>query len=414
MLASVAIFKNIISQVSKYSLGALGELPKLKRGSYKFIGLGKSAGPLCECLIDQQGGEGLVFTKKAHGRHHAKLEYYEGGHPHIDEDSFANGRMLYRFLQDLNPDDVLIICLTGGASAVVELPAKGLEKKEVIELNKRLVYSGKDIASMNLLRKEVSLIKNGGILSMASCNNIITYMVSDVPYSGEEMWSAVGSSPTIFSKPDETKLKILKDEFCHDLKSVNEFFIENRDEELRLKKAKGIEGKRIQYREVASYEVMKQFCTLLLPAASIENKPFSGLLDNKLKDWLSELKNKGNGEYISGGEWTVEAPLTGKGGRCTHFVLLAAKLIFEDLILGTTDVEIIGIATDGSDGDTDCAGAWIDYKTYQESQKLELDVSKYLLEFNSYEYFQTMGALIKTGPTQTNIMDLRYIRVFSP
>ncbi len=414
MVASVATFKDIISQVCKYSLSSLGELPKLNKGTYKFLGLGKSAGPLCECLVDQQGGEGIVFTKKDHGRHHPKLEYYEGGHPHINNYSFANGRLLYRFLQELNPDDVLIVCLTGGASAVVEIPAKGIEKEDLIELNDRLVYSGKDIALMNLLRKEVSLLKNGGLIALANCKQVITYMVSDVPYSGDDMWSCVGSSPTYFREPDEKIISKLVDEYCEELASIQNFFSEGSAKKLRLKKESGLEGKKLIYREVASYEIMKQFCSFLFPAAQMEAKPFAGNLEDELAPWLDQLKEKGNGEFISGGEWSVAATRDGHGGRCTHFVLLAAKLIYEDLILGTTDVEIIGIATDGTDGDTDGAGAWIDYKTYQESQKIGLKIDQVLEEYRSYDFFKTMGTLIKTGPTKTNIMDLRYIHVFSP
>jgi len=414
MLATVATFKDIISHVTKYSIGALDELPKLKKGSYKFLGLGKSAGSLCESLVDLYGGEGVVFTKKNHAQHHPKLEYYEGGHPHIDDNSFANGRVLYRFLQDINPDDVLIVCLTGGASAVVELPAKGIKKSELVELNNRLVHSGKDISIMNMLRKEVSLIKNGGLLSLVKCKEVITYVVSDVPFQGEEMWATVGSSPTYYKAPDSEVLKDLIANYCKGLPSILDFFANKKDKELRSKKEQGVESSTVQYKEIANYEILKQYCSSLIPGAQIVSEPFRGVLEDGIANWLLELKEKGNGEFISGGEWTVTAPEEGVGGRCTHFVLLASKLIYEDLILGTTDVEIISIATDGGDGDTDCAGAWMDFKTYQESQKLGLSIGQFLDEYRSYDFFKSMGTLIKTGPTKTNIMDLRYIHVFSP
>jgi glycerate-2-kinase len=106
---------------------------------------------------------------------------------------------------------------------------------------------------------------------------------------------------------------------------------------------------------------------------------------------------------ISGGEAYLEVPSYAlKGGRNTHFVASFAKRIYKDPKL--RDINILSFATDGTDGDTDCAGAYINYELY-----ISLNVDKYLKNFDTFHYFEKLGTLIKTGPTKSNVMDLRII-----
>jgi len=336
------------------------QLP-VKNDLYVF-GVGKSSSFEVKAIVDLINQTELsnslkgvyALTKRGHGVKD-DFKQWEGDHPLVSKLNIENSKEFIFELENVKPNDSVIFLISGGTSSLLEIPRVGLSFEELQRKHEALLNSGLNINEMNRQRKLLSQVKAGGLLKSISTNNIVQLITCDIP---NENLSDVGSGPLISEDRNIFSLKV----------------------------------------QSASI-LLEKLCT---QANRVNLGVFDGQIDELAKELLKMNFEKGK-YYIGGGEATVTIEhFDGLGGRNTHFVLLMAQQLYKNPDL--RDLKICSIGTDGSDGPTDAAGAYIDYTLFQ-----TLDCDDYLEAFDSYNYFKKLGTLIKTGPTKTNVMDIRMI-----
>jgi hydroxypyruvate reductase len=278
----------------------------------------------------------------------------EGDHPILTDKNLEMTLGFIDHLKAIKEEDSLIFCLSGGGSALLELPKPDFSLDEIQELNQNLLYSGKSILEVNKERKKYSQVKGGGLRRFIETKNIIQLVTSDIP--GDDI-NFVSSGP--LGNGDFESVVTMSSEIIID--------------------------------------------ALCEKSDRIKGEVYDCSLEEALNVFKVNLPERGKC-LVSGGEIPVRvsSKKAGAGGRNTHFVLSLAEQIFRDP--KNHDIKIMSLATDGEDGNTDCAGAYLDYELFQ-----KLNSKDYLDTFSSYDYFQKIGCLIKTGPTGSNVMDLRFI-----
>ncbi len=294
------------------------------------------------------------LTKYGH-RVNENFKQWEGDHPLVSEKNIKNSLEFTDELKKIKVQDSIIFLTSGGTSSLLEIPSEELTFDQLQEKHQRLLDSGLNINEMNRQRKLLSQVKGGGLLNFIATENIVQLVTCDIP--NEEL-ADVGSGPLIGAH--------------HWAKTI-----------------------------------MTQSASLLLDKLCVQpNRINQGVFDGHVSELIHLLESssfKKGQFYIGGGEATITvSPKGGLGGRNTHFVLAMAQHFY--LNPKNHDLKICSIGTDGSDGPTDAAGAYIDYNLYK-----SLDPKSYLDNFDSYHYFEKLGTLIKTGPTKTNVMDIRMI-----
>ncbi len=229
-----------------------------------------------------------------------------------------------------------------------------------------------NINAMNQVRKSISQIKNGGLRNYIPTDNIIQFITCDIPNAD---LSDVGSGPLLSKNINLREVNSYLEKFDIKLNETDNSVV-----------------------NVKSY--ISQSAEILLQLMSVPQKMINkGIYDGGLEELISLQKK--DFTFLSGGEATLTVPpQAGKGGRNTHYVLAMASELyrFEE----NRDIHILSFGTDGTDGPTDAAGAYINYALYS-----KLDSVQYLRNFDSYTFFEKIGSLIKTGPTRTNVMDIR-------
>lgn len=316
----------------------------------------------------------LAYTKLNHTVDDPEIYQLEGDHPFLTQRNIDNSKIFLEHLQKVPKNSAVFFLLSGGASALLELPVDELSLEQVQDKYKKLLESGKSISEVNLYRKAMSKTKNGGLLAYIQSKTIIQFITCDIP---NENLADVGSGPLIYQTIPNEIFKNLNIEPKNQSynKPVNSFLTNSAS--MLLKQFKG------------SSDIV---------LGRIYDTSVQGIID----DLMKELPEKGQ-MHISAGEGSIKLPEKhGKGGRNTHFVLAMAQRLYKDS--KNRDLKIMSFGTDGTDGPTDAAGAFIDYEIYQNNNPKE-----YLKNFDSYNYFKKVNTLIYTGPTKTNIMDIRCV-----
>lgn len=330
------------------------------KGKVNIFGLGKGASfdvAALRKLFFENGlvdnlGECLSYTTEGNTVDDSFSQLF-GDHPIVTDRNLENTKKFLKKLQTLPEKSSLIFCLSGGGSALLELPKDGLCLQDLRETQKSLIQSGKNIMEINKGRSLLSQVKAGGLLNFIPTRNIIELITSDVP--GNDL-DFVSSGPL------------------------------NGGGHIRV--------------------LIQSSEQLLGELTSSSNRINGGVLNTSLETALNlfqKLSLAKNQIHISGGEITIDVPSrAGVGGRNTHFVLALASLLYKDKV--NHDLKIMSMGTDGVDGETDAAGAFIDYSHFKKNPSKE-----YLKNFDSYNYFKKVGTLIKTGPTKSNVMDIRFL-----
>ncbi len=338
------------------------------KGRIHIFGLGKAASfevqALRNLMIDSplkgKVGSAVSYTKKGHLCDDDNILQLAGSHPLITEENIDLTKVFVDYIGQVPDNDTLIFLLSGGGSALLEWPIDGMNFDQLQDEHARLLSSGLGINEMNAKRKELSQVKNGGLMKFINTRNILQLITCDIP--NENIFD-VSSGPLL-----DNRIDLTMQPQSYITQSASKL-VDHLSSEVNIQ-SKGI---------------------------------FDGSVDELIKQCALDLPPIGEC-YISGGEGTVTIPENAKGigGRSTHFVLALAQRIYEDD--KNQDVHILSMGTDGNDGPTDAAGAYINYSIYKEYRSKE-----YLQNFDSYHYFEKTGTLIKTGATQNNLMDLRFI-----
>ena len=386
------------------------------------VGTGKATSAMAQAIeeiFDDRITKGIITTKYGHRLPLKKTEIIEAGHPLPDRKGYEGAKKIQRLLKDSGPKDLVIFLLSGGGSALLPFPSGQIDLKEKQEVTQFLLDCGADINEINTIRKHISKIKGGWLAKWAYPSTVIGFILSDVV--GDHL-DVIGSGPTV---PDpstfEEALEILKKynllneispSIRRHLQSGKEGKVEEtpKPQEVIFDRVyNSLLGSNILALLAAKEEAMALGFNTLILSSSIEGDTREAARFHTAI--AKEVISTGNpiqkpACILSGGETTVTIKGKGLGGRNQEFALAGALEIS-----GADKVVLLSGGTDGTDGPTDATGAVADHTTVQRGKSLGLDPNFYLENNDAYPFFEKLGDLLITGPTHTNVMDVRILLV---
>jgi len=386
------------------------------------IGMGKAAASMASAIEDILGyliTAGIVNVKYGYSVPLKIIKVNEAGHPVPDENGLRGTREIIDLLHRSGREDLVICLISGGGSALLSLPAGDITLQDKQELTTLLLNCGATIHEINALRKQISSVKGGRLARLAYPSTLISLILSDV--IGDNL-DVIASGPTV---PDTRSF--------HDcLKIINKYKLKEEaprtvieyiekgciggheetpkpDDTVFERTQNVIIGNNIAAVKAANQKSLDLGYNTLILSTYIHGETEEVA---KVHTAIAEeILSSGNpiekpACIISGGETTVTIEGKEKGGRNQEFALAAAIHIE-----GLKDVVVLSAGTDGTDGPTDAAGATADGTTVSRAYGLGLDPYAYLSDNDSYNFFKPLGDLLITGPTYTNVMDVRVLLV---
>jgi len=392
-------------------------------GRVLVVGGGK-AGATMAVAVEQVLGNrvtaGVVNVKYGHVAPTSTVKIVEAAHPVPDEQGLAGTRQMLELLEGADEQDLVVTVISGGGSALVDLPVDGITLDDMKALTDALLRSGATINEINTIRKHLSQVKGGGMARIASPATVVSMILSDVVgnpldfiASGptvpdtttfKDAWGVVGQYGLTdgVPKPIAERLKAgLRGEIPDTLKEGDPVFA------------------RVQNVVVASNELAAESAAAKARELGFNTMLLSTFVEGEAREIAKlyagvarEIQAYGRplarpACLIAGGETTVTVRGGGKGGRNQEMALSAALKI-----AGMENVMIVPSATDGNDGPTDATGAIADGSTVARAVAMGLNPAEYLAQNDAYHFFEKLGDLIITGPTNTNVNDLTFVYVF--
>jgi glycerate 2-kinase len=386
------------------------------------IGAGKASASMAKAVeraLGRRISGGLINVKYGHTDKLKRIELNECGHPKPDEAGVRGAARVAAIAEQAGERDLLIAVISGGGSALLPAPAATVALGEKQAITGLLLDCGANIHEINAVRKHISSIKGGQLARLAFPATVISLLLSDV--IGDDL-DVIGSGPTA---PDAST-------FADALSILRKYGIDARAPASVLARLEqGVAGEvpetpkpgdpalsRTQNVVVGSNILAVNAAARKARELGFRVMVLSTFIEGETRDVArmhaaiaKQARLYGQPArapvcFISGGETTVTMQGHGKGGRNQEFALAAAI----DLA-GLEDVLVLSAGTDGTDGPTDAAGAIADGKTCERAMKLGLAAKNYLANNDSYNFFKPLGDLVITGPTNTNVMDVRVILV---
>jgi glycerate 2-kinase len=399
-------------RLDKNVLVAGGERYRLSafRNVY-IIGAGKASAQMAravERLLGARVTDGLINVKDGHGAKLQRVQINECGHPIPDRRGVAGARRIAEIARQAGPDDLVVALISGGASALLPLPAPPITLAEKQKTTRLLLHCGASIHEINCVRKHMSLIKGGQLARLAYPATLLTLILSDV--IGDDM-DVIGSGPSV---PDGSTFAdaraILEKYRIPDLLPLAAKETPKPGDKIFEKTRNVIVGSNALAVDAAAEEARRLGFHTLVLSTFIEGEARE--VARVHAAIAKEIHASGRPVsrpacVISGGETTVTIRGKGLGGRNQEFALAAAI----DIAGLGNNMLILSGGTDGTDGPTDATGAVADGTTLARGQALGLDADAYLRNNDSYRFFEATGDLIKTGPTGTNVADIHLILV---
>jgi hydroxypyruvate reductase len=372
-----------------------------------------------EGLLGDRLRGGHVIVKYGHGGPATHVTIHEAGHPIPDEAGVRATRTLIDFVVGRGPRELLICLISGGGSALSPAPVEGLTLAEKQEVTRLLLACGATIHEMNALRKHISQIKGGKLARLASPATLITLVLSDVV--GDSL-DVIASGPTV---PDTSTfadcLQILRKYQLLDQvpTAISRHLEAGLSGAVPETPKPGdavfdhtqtvIIGRNLQALEAASRRatVLGYHPLILSSAIEGETREVAKVHAGIAKEVLaSGHPITAPACILSGGETTVTLRGQGQGGRNQEFALALALDIHN-----VPGIAALSGGTDGTDGPTDAAGAVADWTTCARAEQHGLHPREALEHNDAYPFFERLGDLVITGPTQTNVMDVRILLI---
>jgi glycerate 2-kinase len=393
------------------------------------VAFGKTAPAMAVSLAKTLGGRltgGIVAAPPGPTFAANNIRFLSAAHPLPDLNSVRSGREILRLAGEAGPKDLLFVLISGGGSALVCLPASPVTLTEKREITGKLLRAGADITELNAVRKHLSAIKGGRLAEAAYPARVVNLVLSDV--IGNDLES-IASGPSFWdSSTYAGAVRVLKK--YHLWRSA--------PSSVRVVLEEGSLGRRKEtlrrgdkaFRRVSTAIIGDNLLALRGAARRAKELGWqpdiltagdSGEAREASRRYVSLLAGLASPEdgvrrrlcLLAGGELTVRVRGRGRGGRNTEFALAAllemARSPRKDFVY-----LIASVGTDGRDGSGDAAGAWVTEATIERAVRLGLDPERYLRDNDSYSFFQKAGGLIVTGPTRTNVMDIRLFLLASP
>lgn len=383
-------------------------LPEPPKGRTIAVGAGKAAAKMARAVEDHWPGplSGLVVTRYGYGVPCRRVEVVEAGHPVPDAAGEAAARRILAMVEGLTADDLMLCLLSGGASALLALPAPGLTLEDVQVVTRALLRAGATIADINCVRKHLSAIKGGRLAAAAFPARVATLAISDVP--GDDP-AVIGSGPTV---ADPTSYADARRVFTRYALSpppaVATYLHLSRDETPKPGDPRLARG---SYRLVARPRDALAAAAAAARAEGMNPVVLGDAIEGEARlvaahqAALARTSAAGT-VLLSGGEATVTVHGEGRGGPNTEF-LLALALALD----GAPGIHALAADTDGTDGTEDNAGAAIGPGTLARLRAKGLDPASLLADNDAWTAFAAIGELLVTGPTFTNVNDFRAILV---
>jgi hydroxypyruvate reductase len=386
------------------------------------VGLGKAGAPMAaavEEILGDRIARGVVVTKYGHVQPTKTIRIHEAGHPVPDDAGIAGAQAVLDHVAGLGPDDVVLVLISGGGSALTPAPVTGITLAEKQALTKALLACGADIREMNTLRKHVSRIKGGQLARAAAPARVFTLILSDIV--GDPL-DAIASGPTVPDPRTYTDALAILDKYRirPDIPASIRAHLEagatgkvpetpKPDDPLFARVKSVMVASNIQALEAAKAEAQRLGFQAMILSSFIEGETRE--IARMHAALALEVRASGHPCrppvcLITGGETTVTLKGKGKGGRNQEFALAAALDV-----AGLPGVVILSAGTDGTDGPTDAAGALADGDTVARAMAAGLSPRTALDGNDAYPFFQRLGDLLITGPTRTNVMDVRLVLV---
>jgi hydroxypyruvate reductase len=385
-------------------------------------GAGKASASMAlaiEQIFGNRITQGIITAKYGHTLPLKKTTIIEAGHPIPDQEGFEGAKKIQRMLRASGPGDLVIFLLSGGGSALLPLPVEGITLEEKQQVTQLLLDCGADIGEINTIRKHISQMKGGWLARWAYPSTVIGFILSDVV--GDPL-DVIGSGPTVsdpstyedaweilrkFDLVDKVAPSIQKHLFMGKEGKVQE--TPKPGEPVFEKVHNMIIGSNILALRSAEHEASSLGLHTMVLSSSIvgdtrEAARFHSAIAKEVLSSGHPLPRPAC--IISGGETTVTIKGNGLGGRNQEFALASALEI-----QGLEKIVLLSGGTDGTDGPTDAAGAIADYTTVERARAIGLNPKTHLENNDSYSFFQKLGDLLVTGPTHTNVMDVRIILV---
>ncbi len=386
------------------------------------LGAGKASAAMAKALeriLGSRVSAGLINTKYGHLEKLKRIELNECGHPVPDQAGIDGAARIAALASACGPRDLVFWVISGGASALMPLPASGIPLEEKQTTTRLLLACGATIHEINAVRKHISGIKGGQLARLAAPATVVSLMLSDV--IGDSL-DVIGSGPTA---PDPST-------FASAWAVIEKYGIAGKiPAPVAARMRAGIRGeiedtpksgdacfRKTQNLIVGSNRLAVDAAALRARELGYRPVVLSTFIEGETKDVAAmhaaiarEAAVSGRPAkppvcLISGGETTVTIRGEGLGGRNQEFALAAALSLD-----GLPGVVAFSGGTDGTDGPTDAAGAIADGLTVQRARILGLNPADALAANDSYHFFEALGDLVKTGPTGTNVMDVRLMLV---
>lgn len=389
------------------------------------VGAGKAAAPMAEAVVAvvaPRPVEGIVIVPEGYAAPAGPVAVREAGHPIPNGAGLRATTEILDLLATTDERDLVIAVLSGGGSALLVAPEDGLELDDVTTTTEALLRSGAPIAAVNAVRKRLERVKGGGLARAAAPATLIGLVISDVVGGSLDV---IASGPTV---PDQSSWQDAAEVIARyrlaealpprvlerirrgvagaeapPLTAGDPVFANARTAVIADNRLAALAARRAA--EAAG------FATLLL-TTSLEGE--ASVVGQVLASILRETRASGSPLappccLIAGGETTVTVRGAGRGGRNQELALGAAIGL-----AGVPGVLLASVGTDGRDGPTDVAGAWVDGETVARGAALGLEATAVLATNDSYRFFATVGGHLRLGPTRTNVNDLVVLLAFSP
>jgi hydroxypyruvate reductase len=397
-------------------------LPKPPRGRTVVVGAGKAAASMASAVESHWPAgeplEGVVVTRYGHGLPTKRIEVIEASHPVPDDAGEKAAARILELAAGLSPDDLLLVLVSGGGSALLSLPADGISMADLKAVTRELLACGAPIEDINTVRKHLSRIQ-GGRLAASTQARVAALIISDV--TGDDPTHIASGpcapDPTTFadaisvlqrygvSVPAAVQAR-LRDGAAHRIAETP-------------KPGDAAFGARVDNLVIATAHASLQAAADFVRSKGVTplvlGDSVTGEASEVAKAYAAlarEVKHHGQPArapvaLISGGETTVTVKGNhGRGGRNSEFLLSLAIALD-----GQAGTWALACDTDGIDGSEDNAGAWLGPDTIRRARAMGLDPRAMLARNDGYGFFCALDSLVVTGPTRTNVNDFRVILV---
>lgn len=380
----------------------LKNLPSNK-GKKILIAIGKAAYQMAKTALesDIKFDDAVVITKYDHLS--SDLEgavCFEAGHPISDDNTIKASQYALDLVKDLTEDDLVVMLISGGGSALFEIPV--VDFSEIQDINNQLLEKGANIIEINTIRKRLSKVKGGKFAEICKPATVYNIILSDVVGNRPDM---IASGPTYV---DQSTCK----EAFDIVKKYDLSLSEDALKALKIETVKELDNSIINIS--GSVDQLCLEAKDILEKDGYDVELLTTSLDNEAKEVGNVLsaiaryqsKRDDKKAYILGGETVVYLTGNGRGGRNQELAFASAKGIAK-----LDNVTILSYSSDGTDGPTDAAGAYVDGNTMAKLENLGISYDDVLRDNDSYAALEKIGQLIKTGPTGTNVNDCSIILI---